>query len=114
MSYYIRVAETLNGPHVETWDIDEHAATRLGVPNPQQGPGSYFRAEPGEDIWDAIRRQASSWFEPNGACPFHKTALGPGEFYPRIARPMDHHPWEPPSYSPQAPSLKDVIAIAQG
>lgn len=72
----------------ELWSIDVGTAVRVGVTNPENGAGTFFQASAGETIWDAIRRQAPSWFEPDGESPFDKTVLEPGEFYPRIARPM--------------------------
>ena len=54
------------------------------------------------------------WFEPDGQCPFHRTVLGPGEFYPRIARPDDQHPGEAPGWNPGARTETNVMAIACG
>jgi hypothetical protein len=60
----------------------------MGVTNPETGPGTYFKAEPGEDFWGCIRRQ-TPWLDlgvTEGL--FHSMALGPGEYHPRIARPL--------------------------
>ncbi len=71
----------------------------MGVGSPQTGVGTYFEAEPGEDIWDCIRRQ-TPWLD---SCAtegrFYKMACRPGEFFPRIARPIalaaEEVPWSP-------------------
>ena len=97
MTYYIRRFVTQSGPTTQVWKIDECTAVRVGVSNPEGGPGTYFRANPGESIWDALRRM-TSWFEA-GEAPFHKTVLNPGEYYPRMARPIDQHPQEAPGWS---------------
>jgi hypothetical protein len=81
MSYHLRIPE---GFPPQVWWIDETEARRIGVGDPKQGLGTYFKAEPSETIRDAIYRQASGYFGPNGEWLFHKTNLGPGEFYPRI------------------------------
>jgi hypothetical protein len=113
MGYYIRTFATLNQDGSQVWKIEDDVAIRIGVSNPEQSPGCYFKAEPGESIWDALRRQ-TPWFEPNGECPFHKTTLQPGTFYPRMARPIDQHPAESPGQSPGARGETNVIAIALG
>ena len=69
MSTYLRIAHLGIGVYSEAWEISAIEATRLGIANAKGGPGCYFAAEPGEDIFDAIRRQASAWFGPNGESP---------------------------------------------
>jgi len=114
MGYYIRTFLTLNQESSsQVWKIENGVAIRIGVPNPENTPGCYFKAEPGESIWDSIRRQ-TPWFEPSGECPFHMTNLQPGMFYPRMARPIDQHPDESPGWSPGAHSETNTIAIALG
>ncbi|MDN7176637.1 hypothetical protein M0D69_01080 [Caballeronia sp. SEWSISQ10-4 2] len=71
MGYHIRTFATLNQESSQVWEIENDVAVRIGVTNAEQSPGCYFRAEPGESIWDALRRQ-TPWFEPNGECPFHQ------------------------------------------
>lgn len=110
MSYYLRSVP--NRSSLEAWKIESDVAVRIGVSNPEQGPGTYFQATPGETIWDVIRRQ-TPWFEPEGQNPFHKAGLQPGEYYPRIARPIEQHPHEAPGWSPGARDEEDVIAIAR-
>ena len=113
MSYYLRVFTTLNGSHSQVWKIENDVAVLVGVTNAEQTPGAYFKAAPGETIWDSIRRE-TPWYEPNGQCPFQKTALQPGEYYPRMARPIDQHPAESPGWSPGAQKEINVVAIALG
>jgi hypothetical protein len=114
MSYYIRIFSNLNQTtSSQVWKIDVDKAVRVGVGNAEQSPGSFFKAEPGEIIWDALRRQ-TPWFEPDGQNPFHEINLQPGEFYPRIARPIDQHPDESPGWSPGARNEANFIAIARG
>ena len=95
MRYYIR---TVPGHAPQVWKIENDIAIRLGITNPEGGPGSYYKASPGEDIWDCMRR-STPWFE-GGSNPFHETGLAPGEFYRRIARPSDQHPDESPGANP--------------
>jgi hypothetical protein len=110
MSFYIR---TVPGHPHQAWKITDRAAHRLGVSNPEQGPGCYFRAEGHETIWDAIKRGATGWFEPDGVSPFHKTKLAPGQYYKRISRPIDQHPNDSFGWSPGADDDRDFIASAQ-
>jgi len=110
MSYYLRRGST--GNYFEPWKIEADVAVNVGVWNPEQGAGTYFRAAPGETIWEAIQRQ-TPWFMPDGQNPFHKTELRPGEYYPRIARPVNFRPDSRPGMSPGARQEVDAMAIAR-
>lgn len=112
MNYYIRRFQTQSGSSTQVWKIDDRAAVRVGVTNPESGPGTYFQAEPGEGIWNALRRM-TPWFETE-ECPFQKTVLKPGEYYPRMARPIDQHPHEAPAWSLGARHDADIMAISRG
>ena len=49
--------------------------TQQGVTNPEAGAGTFFKAEPGEDIWDCIRRQ-TPWLDAGQTeGHFHPTTL---------------------------------------
>jgi hypothetical protein len=111
VSYYIRTPQI---GQAQIWKIEDATAIRIGVSNPEHGAGTYFKAENGETIADAIRRQASGWFEPEGHNPFHKTDLDPGQFYPRMARPLDTRFWDSPGFYPGTLQARDQIATAQG
>lgn len=113
MSYYLRSLATQNGSSAQVWKITDESAVRVGISNAEGGLGTWFKPEFGETIWDALRRQ-TPWFEPEGQCPFHKMVRKPGEFYPRIARPIDQHPGEAPGLNPGARHEAAVIAIARG
>jgi hypothetical protein len=84
MHYYIR--QLPDEGALQVWKIDERVAVWLGVADPEHSPGAYFRAAPGENIWETLRRQ-TPWFD-RGDNPFQETVLGPGQFYPRVARPQ--------------------------
>jgi hypothetical protein len=60
----------------------------MGVTNPERGAGTFFRAEPGEDFYDCIRRQTLWLTDGVTEGRFHEAALGPGEYYPRMSRPL--------------------------
>jgi hypothetical protein len=109
MPYYIRT--DFEGGVGGVWRIDESEAIMIGVENAENGPGTHFRANPGEPIFDAIRRQATSWFE--GAGGFHQLTLSPGEFYPRMARPSSALPHESPGTNPATRAFADVVAISR-
>jgi hypothetical protein len=110
MSCYLRIPPT--GQYLEIWRIESDVAVQIGVSKPEQGAGTYFKANPGETIWDAIRRQ-TPWFEPEGKNPFYKAALQPGQYYPRMARPINFRRHDVPGVSPGALHETSLIAIAQ-
>jgi hypothetical protein len=109
--WYVR--DRIGGQPRQIWRIDDQTATNMGVTNPEMGAGTFFKADPGETIWDCIRRQ-TTWLNP-GVIEglFHSMTLGPGEFYPRIARPIalasESRLWSP---SPEAEKV--YIASARG
>ncbi|NIJ49473.1 hypothetical protein [Rhizomicrobium electricum] len=109
MSYFIRT--NITPPQV--WKIESDTAALLGVANPECCPGGYFKAQPGETIWDAIKR-GTPWFEPAGENPFIPTHLEPGEYYPRMARPHGHGIGLWTSWCPDAEHHTNSIALARG
>lgn len=111
MRHYLRIDG--DGKALGVWRISDGEAVRLGISNPQQGPGCYFSADPGEDIFAAIRRCANGWFGPSGESPFHEVTLAPGKFYPRIARPLDQHPLESPGFYPGLEQDQDALAMTR-
>jgi hypothetical protein len=111
MSYYIRALRDLPP---EVWKIGDDEALRLGVTNARAGAGTYFKRHEGETIWDAIRRQATGWFEPPGTNPFHQSAFRPEQFYPRMARPTNEDNDEPLGSNPGAADDAEFIAMARG
>ncbi len=113
MSYYLRVFQTLNGQNTQVWKIENDTAVRVDVSNAENGPGSFFKANPDETIWEALRRQ-TPWFEPDGKSPFHQLNLQPGEYYRRMARPIDHHPAQRLGWNPGIHGEANFIAIADG
>ncbi|HEU5047469.1 MAG TPA: hypothetical protein VFT64_06455 [Rickettsiales bacterium] len=116
MEYYIRTTDRLSHeskPTFDVWKIDHDSACRLGIHEPEKVAGAYFKAKSGETIWDTIRN-ATPWFEPHGKNPFHKVDLEPGQYYPRIARPVDQHVHESPGTSPSVKNEANSIAIACG
>ena len=109
MTHYLRIDGSGKGQ--EIWRIDDNEAVRLGVTNPKDGPGAYFRREESETIWQAIGRM-TPWFH-DDVSPFHQTTLGPRQFYPRIARPLAPgvgHSLRSPSADREA----DVVAMGRG
>ena len=111
MSYYFRA--DANGLMLGVWQIRGDIAVRIDVTGAEnRSPGTYFQAEPGETIWETIRRQASAWFEPDGRCPFHKMNISPGEYYHRMERPTYHQ--DGVLYSPSVQHNENTIAIGRG
>ena len=106
MSYYLRTADVALS---QVWWIDDTEARRIGVGDAKLIIGGYFKADPGENIWDAIYRQASGFFGPNGENPFVKTCLGPGEYYPRISRRFKGL-----TYDIIAQAERNILAISRG
>jgi len=86
VGWYVRDPGTGRGGNL--WYIEADRATRMDVTNPTGGVGTYFAANPGETIWQALRRM-TPWFEGMAdPGPFHPMKLDPGQYYRRIARPI--------------------------
>lgn len=90
MSYYLRLSPA--GVAMGLWRIEHDTAVRIDATLSEI---SQFKANPGETIWESMRRRVPAWFEPDGQDPFHKTVLRPGEYYPRMARPLYQYTEEP-------------------
>ena len=108
--WYIR--DHIGGQPRQIWLFHDQAATRAGVTNPEKGPGTFFKAEPGEGFFDCIRHQ-TPWLNPGVTEGlFYAATLGPGEYYPRIARPnvlaSNSMLW-----SPSVLTEKDYVASAR-
>jgi hypothetical protein len=111
MTYYLRPASEFI-PGDQIWKIDDQTATLLGVTNPERGIGSHFKANEGESIWDAIRRLAPGWLESEGHEPFCKLDLEPGQYYPRMARPVGRLS-APNLYCPSSYLERTTLAVAR-
>jgi hypothetical protein len=109
MSYFIR---DVPGYATQVWKFEDGCAVLMGVTNPENGVGTYFKAAPGETIWERIRK-LTPWFEPDGQNPFQETALEPGQFYPRIYRPILQGPADILGYGSHPPLETDVLSIAR-
>lgn len=107
LRYYLR--ETPNGLRGGVWLITETEAVRVDKTNAVGGVGTHFTAAPGEDIFAAISRQATGWFGLNGENPFHEAELGPGKYYPRMARPHEFDPFGSIGTNPVAREEQEVI-----
>ena len=84
--WYVR--DHFSGQPRQIWRIENGTATRMGVTNPEAGAGTYFKADPGENILDCIRR-LTPWLNPGVTeGQFYPAGSGPGEFHPRMARPI--------------------------
>jgi hypothetical protein len=84
--WYIRDIGAGHGRQL--WRITHQTATRTGVTNAEGGPGSYYSVEPGETIWACLRRQ-TPWLEGmKEPGPFQRMIRAPGDYHPRIARPI--------------------------
>lgn len=109
--YYLRVDN--KGASLGVWQFESDSAFRLDIMNPERSPGCYFKCEADENIWDYISRH-TPWLEPESETKFHLTKLGPGECYPRMARPIAAHPSDTPGMNPFSSEEADFIALARG
>jgi hypothetical protein len=110
MSYYVLVPNSPSAIRVfQIEDTERGFAVPIGVTNAPR-----LEAEPGETIWETLRRAGLERGE------FHKAALGPGEFYPRMWRPSLPGlavPGLSPEWNPSAQyetGIANIIAIARG
>lgn len=106
MAYFLCI---LSDGTTSIWEVERRHARKLSG-------GTYlsqFDAPSGQTVWDVMRAQASAWFEPPGFQPFHRIELGPGQFYPFIARPDAGGPADH-SWCPSEHLAPDVLARSHG
>ena len=96
--YYLHVSA--DGKSRGVWHVSRHRAARVGVPRARDHANSFVEAGPGEDIFCAMRAKLPAAFGAGGQESLIKTALGPGEYYPNIARPNDQHIQEKLGWDP--------------
>jgi len=108
--YYVRLVD---GETPQLWRVDdaERTAVHLGVSDPERSAGTFFKAEGGETVWDAIARQ-TPWFI-RGESPFRRLKLDAGHHHPRIARPIARAR-DVKIYGPSHLSERNMLASAQG
>jgi hypothetical protein len=106
------IRDHIDGLPRQLWAFENQKAIRADVTNPETGAGTCYRAAPGEEFLDCIRRQ-TSWLDP-GATEghFHRLSLSPGEFYPRVARPLVRRP-ERTLWSPSVLTDRAFVANAR-
>lgn len=109
--YFLKIKSSKHG---QVWKISADAAERIGIVNAKNGPNTYFACDESQTIWQTLASKCPIWFGPDAAATLHKMKLAPGEYYPRMARPLDQHPDESPGYCPGNKSTKNEIATAQG
>jgi hypothetical protein len=112
MCYYILDASQiphnllLGGP-VQVWWIDDTSAVNFYLP----GPPCKYEAGP-DGIWATLR---CAGFDRDR---FHKTVLGPGEFYPRVWRPPVPNPRATEGltleWNPSAQHEPNIVAVKRG
>jgi len=112
MTYYLHRISDKYGTHV--WKVDADRAFRIGVPNPENHKGSsYFERSSGKTIWETIQSE-TDWFGPAGQSPFEAAILQPGEYYYRMARPLEQHKRTAAGFYPGAKDESSVIAVSLG
>lgn len=101
-----------SGQAQQLWRVTDRTATHMGVTNPEAGAGTYYAAGPGETIWACLRR-STPWLDGHdGSGPFQRMIRGPGEFHPRVARPIALMEKEK-LWCPDAAKERRYIASAQ-
>ena len=102
--YYVRLAN--NGLTVieDFWAVEGNVAHQGIVPSQ---PGTHY-ADAGEDIMTTLHKRFS-------VGKFHKLLLGPGGYFPRMARPDSTKPEFSPGYNPdQSVPARNIRTIATG
>lgn len=72
----------------QTWCVEDSDAYRVGVPNAKAGKNTYLKL----DSKDQLLQQFEDAFPCWPGLHLEERLLAPGEYYGRIARPIDQHP----------------------
>lgn len=112
IGYYIHIGE--DGKSKGIWRVDIDSAERVGVSNARGHGNSFVQAHKGETVEDAFARSIPAWFGKEGRDRLYRTALEPGEYFRRMARPSDQYPDQSPGQCPSNIETKNEIATAQG
>lgn len=91
MGYFLRRRDYGNGrPLDELWEVTDTLAVRRDMADPRSVPCCYFEAAPGENAWTTMARLDPTWSLLGGRDGFHEATLLPGQYHPRMARPLSH------------------------
>jgi hypothetical protein len=104
-----------NAQHMkDIWEINPDVAKRVDVTNPQGGANTYFERDGNETIWETLARKVPVWFGPGTETIRHELKLAPGQYYPRIARPLYVYPDHGLGRSPGNQDMTNEIAVTRG
>jgi hypothetical protein len=102
--YYIRIVPDGEAIIEQFWAVDETVA-HLGMTPSQLGT---HYADPDKDMMTTLRSRFTTG-------EFHRLPLGPGEYYPRMARPSSTIPeCSPGSYPDKSPDALKVRTLSTG
>ncbi|MBI1360562.1 MAG: hypothetical protein GC155_09825 [Alphaproteobacteria bacterium] len=74
------------------WVVDGDEAYRVGIPDVKTHPNCYFKLDPSDPLLESFEK---SWLGWRAGTVLHEKPLAPGEYYARMARPIDNHPNDP-------------------
>lgn len=80
MPFYLQISVDDPARSPPVWQVEATEAKRIDV---SDSPLGKFQAEPGKDMLTTLRMRF-----PTDGTTFHKLELGPGEYYPGMARPV--------------------------
>lgn len=104
-----------NGEPFGVWCQQENFAFKVGIPRPMDHKSSHFYIETGQDLNTAMAIQFPDWFEGGKPCVIKEMELKPGQYYLRMARTSDHHPFDSLGAScPILDELKNPLSIGVG
>jgi hypothetical protein len=103
--YYVRVIDDGMSMMEEFWAVEKDVAHQGIVPSKL---GTHH-ADPGEDIMITLQKRG---FPPEH---FHKMLLGPGKYFPRMARPSSTRPKCSPGRNPdQSTAARNIRTTSTG
>lgn len=73
---------------LQIWKFTNSYALLMGRANAEHGPGSCFHAKSGGTVWEAIMEETPWLDEQEVPGPFVPLRHSPGQFFPRMARPI--------------------------
>lgn len=107
MSYFVPINK--KGETLGVWHFDGIKAVKIGVPGPLEHTNSLVVVNDDEDLLAAISGKL-----PGGPFTLKEMRLGPGQYYPRIARPGDQWPDQSPGHCPQTNRYYRELATSRG
>jgi hypothetical protein len=113
MKYFTAINK--DGDALGVWCRQENYAFKIGIGEPNDHINCHFYIKDGQALDEAMAAQLVAWFKHGEPCVLKEMELKPGQYYERMARTSDQHPFDRMAAScPNLIKFEKQISISKG